>query len=91
MVARMHAAPDRKYWGASRGRSATDCAWLQAARSESNQVAHKYGVLIVADWSKYYGSIPLHGLRVKFQRHGAPTCWLKLAVNMWSCPRIIRL
>eukprot|EP00959_Pyramimonas_sp_CCMP1952_P293156 6131224-Pyramimonas_sp.AAC.1 len=27
----------------------------------------------------------------KFQRHGAPTCWLKLVVNMWSCPRIIRL
>eukprot|EP00959_Pyramimonas_sp_CCMP1952_P076458 1597664-Pyramimonas_sp.AAC.1 len=40
MVAHMHDALDRRYWGASRGRSATDCAWLQAARSESNQASH---------------------------------------------------
>eukprot|EP00959_Pyramimonas_sp_CCMP1952_P037844 792224-Pyramimonas_sp.AAC.1 len=50
MVAHVHSALDRKCRGASRGRSATDCARLQAARSESDQVAHKYGVLIVADW-----------------------------------------
>eukprot|EP00959_Pyramimonas_sp_CCMP1952_P299658 6267756-Pyramimonas_sp.AAC.1 len=50
MVDHMHAGLDRRYWGASRGRSATDCAWLRAVRSESNQVAHKCGVLIVADW-----------------------------------------
>eukprot|EP00959_Pyramimonas_sp_CCMP1952_P072432 1512985-Pyramimonas_sp.AAC.1 len=41
-VAHMHADLDRRYWGASKGRSAVDCARLQAARSESSQVAHKH-------------------------------------------------
>ena len=66
MVSHIRDAIDRRYWGCSKGRSAVDCAWLQAARSESNQAAHKHGVLIVADWSKYYESIPLLELRHKF-------------------------
>eukprot|EP00959_Pyramimonas_sp_CCMP1952_P196697 4113122-Pyramimonas_sp.AAC.1 len=91
MAAQMHADLDRRYRDAGKGRSAIYCARLQAVRSGSNQAAHKHGVVIVADWSKYYESIPLLELKHKFLRHGAPTAWLKLVFNMWTSPRVIIL
>eukprot|EP00959_Pyramimonas_sp_CCMP1952_P252117 5267862-Pyramimonas_sp.AAC.1 len=81
---------DRKFWGASRGRSAIDCAWLQAARAEANQADSLHSALWVIDWPKYYESIPLPLLRVKCIRVGIPACWLKLVCNARRAPRIIR-
>eukprot|EP00959_Pyramimonas_sp_CCMP1952_P216392 4525806-Pyramimonas_sp.AAC.1 len=87
----MNDALARKYWGASKGRSAIDCAWLLAASTGSDHGSHKHGVATVVDDSKHYESIPLLALRCKFLRHGAPTCWLKLATNVWASPRVARL
>eukprot|EP00959_Pyramimonas_sp_CCMP1952_P116365 2432461-Pyramimonas_sp.AAC.1 len=36
---------DRKFWGASRGRSAIDCARLQAVRAEANQAEALHSAL----------------------------------------------
>eukprot|EP00959_Pyramimonas_sp_CCMP1952_P194237 4062009-Pyramimonas_sp.AAC.1 len=54
-------------------------------------MTHRYGIVFIADWSKYYETIPLEVMKMKFLRHGAPTCWLKLVFNMWLSPRVIRL
>eukprot|EP00959_Pyramimonas_sp_CCMP1952_P354854 7433233-Pyramimonas_sp.AAC.1 len=54
-------------------------------------MTHRYGIVFIADWSKYYETIPLELLKMKFLRHGAPTCWLKLVFHMWLITRVIRL
>eukprot|EP00959_Pyramimonas_sp_CCMP1952_P386898 8108487-Pyramimonas_sp.AAC.1 len=78
------------FWGAGKGRSAIDCAWLQAARSEADRSGGMHSWMWVIDWSKCYESIPLRDLRYKRLRVGIPTRWLKLVINTWCGPRIIR-
>eukprot|EP00959_Pyramimonas_sp_CCMP1952_P415688 8709848-Pyramimonas_sp.AAC.1 len=68
----------RKFWGAGTGRSATDCAWLQAARTEADRYDGMRSWMWVIGWPKYYESIPLRELKYKCLRVGIPTCWLKI-------------
>eukprot|EP00959_Pyramimonas_sp_CCMP1952_P004842 101499-Pyramimonas_sp.AAC.1 len=68
---------DRGYWGATRGRSAVDCAWAHAARSEAATVNHRFSVLVVADYSKYYETIDLARLRGKCMAFRVPSPLLK--------------
>eukprot|EP00959_Pyramimonas_sp_CCMP1952_P215119 4501314-Pyramimonas_sp.AAC.1 len=42
---------ERKFWGAGKGRSAIDCAWLQAARSEADRADNLRSWMWVIDWS----------------------------------------
>eukprot|EP00959_Pyramimonas_sp_CCMP1952_P187132 3913070-Pyramimonas_sp.AAC.1 len=54
---------DRPCWGAARGRSSVDCAWLQAAEGEADSKQPQRGALAVASFNKYYERIPLTKLR----------------------------
>ena len=82
---------DRPYWGAARGRSSVDCAWLQAAEGEADSKQAYHGALAVADFSKFYERIPLTNLRDKYISFIAPTAFLKLVHNMWRAPRVLGL
>eukprot|EP00959_Pyramimonas_sp_CCMP1952_P251901 5263119-Pyramimonas_sp.AAC.1 len=59
----MQVALDRPHWGAGRGRSALDCAWIQAAGAEADSATARHGVSIIADHSKYYDKIRVSRLR----------------------------
>eukprot|EP00959_Pyramimonas_sp_CCMP1952_P205470 4296886-Pyramimonas_sp.AAC.1 len=78
---------ERGYWGASRGRSSVDCARSQAVREEADAASNRFSVLPSADYSKYYDTIPLLGLRDKFLDFKVPTAFLKLVFNVWRAPR----
>eukprot|EP00959_Pyramimonas_sp_CCMP1952_P297792 6229638-Pyramimonas_sp.AAC.1 len=78
MVSGISQQLSRTNWGAAKGRSALDCARLQAARAESDHRSNRHHLMWVINWSKYYESIPLDLLRMKFLKVGVPVCWLKL-------------
>ena len=84
-------AIERKYWGASSGRSAVDSAWLLAAKTEASAMQCRHTATVIADYSKYYETIPLEQARDKLVRLGAKTAQIKLVYNQWRGPRIIRL
>eukprot|EP00959_Pyramimonas_sp_CCMP1952_P152876 3198414-Pyramimonas_sp.AAC.1 len=82
---------ERKYWGASSGKSAIDSAWLLAAKTEASRMQCRHTATLIADYSKYYETIPLDLVRDELIRLGASTAQLKLVYNQWKGPRIIRL
>ena len=91
VLADLQAGLSRSYWGAGRGRSAIDCAWLQAAEAEADMEEARFGVTMIADYTKYYEEIDITLLRDKFVSRGAPMGFIKLVYNMWTAPRLLRL
>ena len=80
----------RPYWGAARGRSSVDCAWLQAAEGEADKQSDYHGAIAVADFSRYYERIPLERLRDRFLDFGTPVAFMKWVYDMWRAPRVLR-
>jgi len=81
----------RPFWGAAVGRSATDSAWILAADAEQNVSNGRHTATVIADYSKYYETIPLDEARDKLLRLGMPSAMVKVTYNQWKGPRIIRL